>query len=211
MEGTNIIEAGFIPAESIHDITKMFEQGKAYEVIVHDKLNPSSKTFAFGINGRLGEYPTNKKIRLLGEEICHLYNCVYREPVTEDSNGYPKIIGSREVCRFSITPTSWGALPERAVLLQPPAVQAARVDSSKAAVPEEEPNREDAYDALPQAEVSVDELMAAREAELSALSKDKLAALAAERGTKQSGTKAEILGALLAYEAKLLSGEEDAK
>lgn len=204
----NLIESGCVPVEVIGNMAHMFEAGKVYEVVVDDKMNPNSKRFAFGLNGKLGEYDTNARIRLRGEEIQHLYNCTYDEPVTEETgDGFRRVIGTRQVCRFSISPMSWGAMPERAVLLQPPGVTSMRLNAAAPLSPEEAAGLEE--EAPRQTyEVSADDMMSARQKELEYLSKEKLITLAAERGTKQTGTKAEILDALLKYEEKLLRGED---
>lgn len=207
--GMNLIESGCMPVEVVGSMAQMFEVGKVYEVVVDDRMNPRSNRFAFGLNGKLGEYPTNTKIRLRGEEIQHLYNCTYDEPVTEESgDGFRRVVGTRQVCRFSISPTSWGALPERAMLLQPPGVKQMRLDAAAAPLAEENPHLEGGSEQKPSYDMTVDDMMAARQKELEYLSKEKLMELAAERGTKQSGHKADILDALLKHEEALLRGDD---
>lgn len=203
---TSLVTADMIPAEVVGDMSKMFEAGKSYEVIVSDKMNPSAKEFAFGHNGHLGEYPTNARIRLKGEEIQHLFNCVYEVPITEVSgDGFPRVTGKRMVCRFSITPTSWGALPENAVLIQPHGVQSARVDAEKAAHSREEKAAQEHMH-----NVAVDEMMADRQKELETLSAEQLKELAAERGidVKDGSSTACVVDAILKFEEKMLRGED---
>lgn len=192
----------------------IFEDGKLYEVIVDDKLNPTVKTFAFGINGKLGEYPTNTKIKLRGELIRHLYNCVFLQPETQDSNDgqFRRIVGTREVCRFAITPTSWGALPEGGVLLgsagrQVPNEIAASDKAVKAAA-EQNKGAADAYDngVDVNADISSD-ILAEKQREYELKTKEELIAIAKERGVKNYGNKAEILDALMEFEEKQVKGE----
>ena len=210
----NLMSVNMMPVENMSPIAKMFETGKTYEVIVDDKVNQGAKLFAFGLNGRIGEFPTNTKIRLQGEVIRHLYNCTYDSPIIKEEDQYRRVIGFQKVCRFSITPTSWGALPDKAVLLQRPGVKSyiedatLSVPAASETTPEE---RSDFSSGEPMPErmgedVSVDDFMACRERELETMSKQELLHFASERGIKVSGstTKATILGDILKFEQKLM-------
>lgn len=207
----NLVYSNAIPVEVMGTMSEMYKVGKTYEVMVDDRMNPGSRTFAFGLNGKIGEYPTNTRIRLLGEEIQHLYNCVFQEPLTEEvgDGRYKRVIGKKQVCRFSITPTSWDALPERAVLLNAPGQTVYREDTTKApiqdAVPEDMLNRQPLE---PGREVTVDDMMGARENELSALSYNALKEIARERDIRYAGiSKLDLVGNILEFEEKLLRGE----
>ena len=215
----NLMSVNMMPVENMSPIAKMFETGKTYEVIVDDKVNQGAKLFAFGLNGRIGEFPTNTKIRLKGEVIRHLYNCTYDSPIIKEEDQYRRVIGYQKVCRFSITPTSWGALPDKAVLLQRPGV-VSYLDDATVSVPEanaatpEEQEEFMGVEPMPEkmgADVSVDDFMACREKELETMSKIELLQFASERGIKVSGstTKATILGDILDFEQKLM--EDPAK
>lgn len=210
----NLMSVNMMPVENMSPIAKMFETGKTYEVIVDDKVNQGAKLFSFGLNGRIGEFPTNTKIRLQGEVIRHLYNCTYDSPIIKEEDQYRRVIGFQKVCRFSITPTSWGALPDKAVLLQRPGVKSyiedatLSVPAASETTPEE---RSDFSSGEPMPErmgedVSVDDFMACRERELETMSKQELLHFASERGIKVSGstTKATILGDILKFEQKLM-------
>ena len=211
---SNLMTVNMMPVENMSTIAQMFETGKTYEVIVDDKVNQGAKIFSFGLNGMIGEYPTNTKIRLKGEVIRHLYNCTYDSPIVKEEDSYRTIIGYQQVCRFSITPTSWGALPEKAVLLQRPGVVSYSEDATLA-VPEarratqEEEEEMFGGEPMPErmgADVSIDDFMAAREKELEIMSKAELLQFAEEHGIKVSGatTKATILDGILAFEQKLM-------
>lgn len=207
----NIVESGMLPVEAIGDMSAMYKVGELYEVMVEDRMNPEAKYFSFGLNGKLGEYPTNAKIRLRGEEIQHLYNCTYEAPIVEDSSSeYRRVVGKRVVCRFSITPTRWGAIPSDGVVLStaglPPVSKAAAklpffsgADDAAADGPEAVKTA-----GGPQ----IDDMLAAREKELEALNIPNLRELARERGLKQNGNKTDLIESLLRYEEKKLRGEE---
>ena len=215
----NLMTVNMMPVSGMGDIKSMFQTGKTYEVIVDDKVNQSAKMFSFGLNGKIGEFPTNTKIILPGEVIRHLYNCTYDSPIIKEEDQYRRVVGYQKVCRFSITPTSWGALPDKAVLLQRPGVKSyiedatLSVPAAMEATPEE---RSDFASGEPMPErmgedVSVDDFMACRERELETMSKQELLQFASERGIKVSGstTKATILGDILKFEQKLM--EDPAK
>lgn len=207
----NIVESGMMPVEAIGDMSKMYKSGECYEVMVEDRMNPGAKYFSFGLNGRLGEYPTNAKIRLRGEEIQHLYNCTYESPIVEDSSSeFRRVVGKRVVCRFSITPTHWGAIPSDGILLRKtglPSSAKARNTlpffSGDETVKTDEPVAVKSSDG-PQ----IDDMLAARERELEALNIPALRELARDRGLKQNGNKTDLIESLLKYEEKQLRGEE---
>lgn len=207
---SNLLESGMMPVESLGKLSDMFQRDKVYEVMVEDRMNPGSKRFSFGINGRIGDYPTNSRIRLRGDEIQHLYNCIYEEPITEQSTtGFNVIVGKRQVCRFSITPTSWDSLPTRAVLLQPQGVVATREDTSISAIPTDAPEITQVGQTETGKDISNDDLMAAREKELEAMDWDMLKSVAQERGVKLSGTKkSEVIKAILKIEQAVLEGTD---
>lgn len=213
----NLLVSNMTPVQDMGRMKDMFETGKAYEVIVDDKVNQGAKMFSFGLNGRIGEFPTNTTVILKGEVIRHLYNCTYDNPIIkEEGEGhYRRVVGYQKVCRFSITPTSWGALPEKAVLLQRPGVVSYSEDATLA-VPEAAASEQSAGGAEPMPEkmgpdITVDDLMASREKELELMSKQELLQYAAERGIKVSGSsmKATILDDILEFSRKLL--EEPSK
>lgn len=204
---SNLITSAMMPVEGMGQMSEMYKDGKTYEVMVDDKRNPGSPIFAFGLNGKIGEYPTNSKIRLLGEEIRHLYNCIYEEPVTEQvgQEKFLKLVGQRQVCRFSITPTSWDALPGNAVLLN--TLGTVRVDSTKVNKYDEQ-LAEMQKEADMGSDISVDDMMAARENELKEFSYNDLKELANDRGLKSSGvSKAKIVESLLKFEEEVLKGD----
>ena len=209
----NITASGMMPVDVLGTMADMYKADKTYEVIVDDKMHPDAKVFSFGINGRLGEYPTKTKIRLHGEEIQHLYNCQYKEPIIEESGPekYKKVTGWRMVCRFSIVPTSWGALPDRAVLLDPTGTRTdantAPVSEEKAEASEELKQKEIEAAAPAMKDMSIDDMLAEREKELSAMTMSNLRELAKERGTRTFGTKADVVDGLLKLEEKVLRGE----
>lgn len=208
----NLVYSNAIPVEVMGTMSEMYKVGKTYEVMVDDRMNPGSRTFAFGLNGKIGEYPTNTRIRLLGEEIQHLYNCVFQEPLTEEvgDGRYKRVIGKKQVCRFSITPTSWDALPERAVLLNAPGQTVYREDTAKTPIQEMPDELKQAIsEAGTGKDVSVDEMMGARENELASLSYNDLKELAKERDIKYAGvSKVDLIENILGVEEKLLRGEE---
>lgn len=199
---------GFIPVEVLGTMSEMYETGKSYEVIVEDRMHPDAKLFAFGINGRLGEYPTKTKICLKGEEIQHLYNCQFEQPVIEESgpDKYRKVTGRRMVCRFAITPTTWGSLPERAVLLDK---SGTRKDSNTVPIIKETPVEE--IETIQEnkmgTDITANDMMAAREKELADMDWADLQAEAKSRGTRQTGKKSEIIDAILKAEEAVLKGE----
>lgn len=209
----NLIVSGMMPVENIGDMSSMYKSGSVYEVMVEDRMNPDCKFFSFGLNGRMGEYPTNAKIRLRGEEIQHLYNCTYESPVVEDSGdgGFRRVVGKRVVCRFAITPTQWGALPTEGTVLKP-AGMAVRAKKAKppffdeAQAAGKEAAEENFASSL--SGVSADDLLAAREKELEYMNISALRELARDRGITQNGSKASLIEALLKYEEELLTGEE---
>ena len=213
MSSDNLIYASMMPVEVMGKMTDMYKEGRTYEVMVDDRLNPGARTFSFGLNGKIGEYPTNTKIRLLGEEIQHLYNCIAEEPIAEEvgEGRYRRFVGKRQVCRFSITPTSWDALPERAVLLDVPGAAVYREDTTKA--PKQDALSGELAEMLQEIpdgkDVTVDEMMAARENELASLSYNDLKELAKERDIKYAGvSKVDLIENILGVEEKLLRGEE---
>ena len=212
MSSDNLIYASMMPVEVMGKMTDMYKEGRTYEVMVDDRLNPGARTFAFGLNGKIGEYPTNTRIRLLGEEIQHLYNCIAEETVTEEAGEgrYRRVVGKRQVCRFSITPTSWDALPERAVLLGLPGTKVYREDTAKTPIQEMPDELKQAIsEAGTGKDVSVDEMMGARENELASLSYNDLKELAKERDIKYAGvSKVDLIENILGVEEKLLRGEE---
>ncbi len=208
----NIVEMGMLPVEAIGDMAAMYQKGELYEVMVEDRMNPDAKYFSFGLNGRLGEYPTNAKIRLRGEEIQHLYNCTYESPIVQESaNDFRRVVGKRVVCRFAITPTKWGAIPSDGVVLD------ARGASAKPAVTlpffaqNDEPCKDEQAPEQASPAVNgpaIDDMLAAREKELEAMTIPTLRDLSRDCGLKQNGNKTDLIEALLKYEEKKLRGEE---
>ncbi len=208
----NLVVSGMMPVENIGDMSTMYKSGSVYEVMVEDRMNPDCKFFSFGLNGRMGEYPTNAKIKLRGEEIQHLYNCTYESPVVEDSGdgGFRRVVGKRVVCRFAITPTQWGALPTEGTVLKPAGMP---LRANKPKLPffdEAQPAGKDVVEenSASLSGVSADDLLAAREKELEYMNISALRELAQDRGIKQNGSKASLIEALLKYEEELLTGEE---
>ena len=208
----NIVEMGMLPVEAIGDMASMYKKGELYEVMVEDRMNPDAKYFSFGLNGRLGEYPTNAKIRLRGEEIQHLYNCTYESPIVQESaNDFRRVVGKRVVCRFAITPTKWGAIPSDGVVLDARGVSA----KPAATLPffaqnDEQDKDEQAAEQLPRTAngPAIDDMLAAREKELEAMTIPTLRDLSRDCGLKQNGNKTDLIEALLKYEEKKLRGEE---
>lgn len=208
----NIVEMGMLPVEAIGDMASMYKKGELYEVMVEDRMNPDAKYFSFGLNGRLGEYPTNAKIRLRGEEIQHLYNCTYESPIVQESaNDFRRVVGKRVVCRYAITPTKWGAIPSDGVVLD------ARGVSAKGAVSlpffsQDAERVEDEHTAEQPSQTAngpaIDDMLAAREKELEAMTIPTLRDLSRDCGLKQNGNKTDLIDALLKYEEKKLRGEE---
>ena len=208
----NIVEMGMLPVEAIGDMAAMYKKGELYEVMVEDRMNPDAKYFSFGLNGRLGEYPTNAKIKLRGEEIQHLYNCTYQSPIVQESaNDFRRVVGKRVVCRFAITPTKWGAIPSDGVVID------ARGANAKPAVSlpffaqnDEQSKGEQTAEQLPQTAngPAIDDMLAAREKELEAMTIPTLRDLSRDCGLKQNGNKTDLIEALLKYEEKKLRGEE---
>lgn len=200
----NAVEQGMLPVEVIGEMSHMYKNGETYEVMVEDRMNPGTKFFSFGLNGRVGEYPTNAKIRLKGEEIQHLYNCTYESPVVEDAPGdFRRVVGKRVVCRFSITPTMWGALPPDGVLLG--GGECARPAPEEAPFP----GREDAPDGpAPRGDggPSADELLAAREGELERMSVTSLREIASGLGLRQGGGKPDLVASILRREEEIMKG-----
>ena len=201
-------------AQTLKGAADIFEEGKLYEVIVDDKLNPEVKMFSYGINGVLGEYPTNTKIKLRGEVIRHLYNCVYLQPITQESKDgtFNRVTGTLEVCRFAITPTSWGALPDSGVLLGSAGKQAANEAAAREqnvkVASESGKEAADAHDESANANNDIaSDMLAAKQREYELKTKEELIALAKERDIKSYGNKADILDALMAQEEKDIKGE----
>ena len=56
-------------------------------------------------------------------------------------------------------------------------------------------------------DMSIDDMLAEREKELSAMTMSNLREIAKERGTKTFGTKADVVDGLLKLEEKVLRGE----
>ena len=208
----NIVEMGMLPVEAIGDMAAMYKKGELYEVMVEDRMNPDAKYFSFGLNGRLGEYPTNAKIRLRGEEIQHLYNCTYESPfVQESANDFRRVVGKRVVCRFAITPTKWGAIPSDGVVPDARGVVAKPTASLPFFSQNDEPVKdEQTAEQLPQTAngPAIDDMLAAREKELEAMTIPTLRDLSRDCGLKQNGNKTDLIEALLKYEEKKLRGEE---
>lgn len=215
----NLIAGNLMPVGTLGTMAEMFEKGKIYEVMVDDRVNAGSKTFSFGLNGRIGEYPTNMKIQLRGEEIQHLYNCTYENAITEETGDgkFQRVVGYQTVCRFAITPTSWGALrgilpealPERAVLLQKPGVPVYRENANNATLIEA-PSPAAQFEPMPEKSdegMTVDDFMAARQKELEIMSKNDLMSFATERGieVKNSLNKAAVLDSILKFEEALMT------
>lgn len=209
----NLVAAGMMPVENIGDMSTMYKSGSLYEVMVEDRMNPDSKFFSFGLNGRMGEYPTNAKIRLRGEEIQHLYNCTYESPVVEEGGegNFRRVVGKRVVCRFAITPTQWGALPSEGTVLSTAGITQ-RAKETKIPFFDEAQQADKTDKAedkrTSSAGVQPDDLLAAREKELEYMNIPALRELARDRGLKQSGNKTDLIEALLKHEEKLLKGGE---
>lgn len=209
----NIVEMGMLPVEAIGDMAAMYKKGELYEVMVEDRMNPDAKYFSFGLNGRLGEYPTNAKIRLRGEEIQHLYNCTYQSPIVQESadNGYRRVVGKRVVCRYAITPTKWGAIPSDGVVLDARGVSAKGAASLPFFAQNDDQGKGERATELPPQTANgpeIDDMLAAREKELEAMTIPTLRDLSRDCGLKQNGNKTDLIEAILKYEEKKLRGEE---
>ena len=50
-----------MPVEGMGQMAEMYKDGKTYEVMVDDKRNPGSPIFAFGLNGKIGEYQLTQR------------------------------------------------------------------------------------------------------------------------------------------------------
>jgi hypothetical protein len=208
----NIVEMGMLPVEAIGDMASMYKKGELYEVMVEDRMNPDAKYFSFGLNGRLGEYPTNAKIRLRGEEIQHLYNCTYESPIVQESaNDFRRVVGKRVVCRFAITPTKWGAIPSDGVVLDARGVSAKPAATLPFFAQNDEQDKDEQAAEQPAQAANgpaIDDMLAAREKELEAMTIPTLRDLSRDCGLKQNGNKTDLIEALLKYEEKKLRGEE---
>lgn len=208
----NIVEMGMLPVEAIGDMAAMYKKGELYEVMVEDRMNPDAKYFSFGLNGRLGEYPTNAKIRLRGEEIQHLYNCTYESPIVQESaNDFRRVVGKRVVCRFAITPTKWGAIPSDGVVPDARGVVAKPTASLPFFAQNDEQDKDEQAAEQPAQAANgpaIDDMLAAREKELEAMTIPTLRDLSRDCGLKQNGNKTDLIEALLKYEEKKLRGEE---
>lgn len=209
----NIVEMGMLPVEAIGDMAAMYKKGELYEVMVEDRMNPDAKYFSFGLNGRLGEYPTNAKIKLRGEEIQHLYNCTYQSPIVQESadNGYRRVVGKRVVCRYAITPTKWGAIPSDGVVLDARGVSAKGAASLPFFAQNDDQGKGERTTELPSQTANgpeIDDMLAAREKELEAMTIPTLRDLSRDCGLKQNGNKTDLIEAILKYEEKKLRGEE---